>query len=157
MLIPNEDENAEPAYASIETLTLEYSNGETNDNGSYVFDEIPFFVASTEEYRDAVHDDHKDSNFQIDPESYRLSDDFGTDGLTDDDIAAFNLVTEKDDLSAYNGVMWRIMLVYVLVVVVITYFLFFHKYVRQRLQMKKQQDIKVSKEAIFKDEVEGEK
>jgi hypothetical protein len=53
--------------------------------------------------------------------------------------------------------MWRIMLVYVLVVVVITYFLFFHKYVRQRLQMKKQQDIKVSKEAIFKDEVEGEK
>ena len=157
MLIPNEDENAEPAYASIETLTLEYSNGETNDNGSYVFDEIPFFVASTEEYRDAVHDDHKDSNFQIDPESYRLSDDFGTDGLTDDDIAAFNLITEKDDLSAYNGVMWRIMLVYVLVVVVITYFLFFHKYVRQRLQMKKQQDIKVSKEAIFKDEVEGEK
>jgi len=157
MLIPNEDENAEPEYATIETLTLEYSNGETNDNGSYVFDEVPFFVASATEYRDAVHDDHKDSGFSIDPESFRLSDDFGDDGITDDDILAFNLVTEKDDLSQYNGVMWRIMLVYVLVVVVITYFLFFHKYVRQRIQMKHEKEVTVSKQAIFKDDVEDEK
>ena len=157
MLIPNEDENAEPAYATIETLTLEYSNGETNDNGSYVFDEVPFFVGSSEEYRDAVHDDHKDSNFSIDPEAYRLNDDFGDDGLTDDDIATFNLVTERDDLSLYNGVMWRIMLVYILVVVIITYFLFFHKYVRQRLQAKQEKEVTVSKQAIFKDDVEDEK
>lgn len=157
MLIQNDDENAEPEYATIETLTLEYSNGETNDNGSYVFDEVPFFVASTTEYRDAVHDDHKDSNFAIDPESYRLSDDFGDDGLTEDDIIKFNLVTEKDDLSGYNGVMWRIMFIYGLVVLMITYFLFFHKYVRQRMRMKQEKEVKVSNQAIFKDDVEDEK
>ena len=161
LLIPNDDESAEKEYATIETITLEYSNGKTNDNGDYVFDDIPLFVGSKTEYRDAVHDNHKDSNFDIDPSLYRLKDIFGEDGLTDDDIFLYNLVTEQDDLTPYNGIVWRIMFIYILVVIMITYFLFFHKYVRQKMQYKQTQLAKdkeaLEKKSLFKDIPEDEK
>jgi len=161
LLIPNEDENAEKAYATIESITLEYSNGSTNDNGDYVFDEVPMFVGSKTEYRDAVHDDHKDSTFNIDTEAYQLKDDFGSDGLTADDIETLNLVTDQDDLTPYNGAVWKIMIIYVLVVLMITYFLFFHKYVRIRMQrnqtiIAKEKQAQENK-ALFKDIEEDEK
>lgn len=161
LLIPNEDENAEKAYATIESITLEYSNGSTNDNGDYVFDEVPMFVGSKTEYRDAVHDDHKDSTFNIDNEVYQLKDDFGSDGLTADDIETLNLVTDQDDLTPYNGAVWKIMIIYVLVVLMITYFLFFHKYVRIRMQrnqtiIAKEKQAQENK-ALFKDIEEDEK
>ncbi|MFA5471495.1 MAG: hypothetical protein WC219_05565 [Acholeplasmataceae bacterium] len=161
LLIPNEDENAEKAYATIESITLEYSNGSTNDNGDYVFDEVPMFVGSKTEYRDAVHDDHKDITFNIDTEAYQLKDDFGSDGLTADDIETLNLVTDQDDLTPYNGAVWKIMIIYVLVVLMITYFLFFHKYVRIRMQrnqtiIAKEKQAQENK-ALFKDIEEDEK
>ncbi len=161
LLIPNEDENQIEEYASIESITMEYSNGLTNDNGDYVFDDIPMFVGSKTEYRDAVHDDHKDSNFNIDPTLYQLRDDFGTDGLTADDVEAFNLVTDQDDLTPYNGAIWKIMLIYVLVVLMITYFLFFHKFVRNSVLRKETQAAKekqaVENKSLFKDVDEDEK
>lgn len=161
LLIPNEDENATKAYATIESITLEYSNGNTNDNGDYVFDEVPLFVGSKTEYRDAVHDDHKDSTFDMDTDLYRIRDDFGDDGLTADDIEAFNLVTEQDDLTPYNGAIWKIMIIYILVVIMITYFLFFHKFVRNRMQYKHSQIAKekaaIENKSLFKDVDEDEK
>ena len=128
---------------------------------TYVFDEVPMFVGSKTEYRDAVHDDHKDSTFNIDNEVYQLKDDFGSDGLTADDIETLNLVTDQDDLTPYNGAVWKIMIIYVLVVLMITYFLFFHKYVRIRMQrnqtiIAKEKQAQENK-ALFKDIEEDEK
>lgn len=161
LLVPNDDENAEKVYATIESITLEYSNGLTNDKNDYVFDEVPMFVGSKTEYRDAVHDDHKDSTFGIDPTLYQLKDNFGSDGLTSEDIETLNLVTDQDDLTPYNGAVWRIMIIYVLVVLMLTYFLFFHKYVRIRMQ-RNQTIIAKEKQALenkslFKDVDEDEK
>jgi len=155
LLIPNEDENADKAYATIESITLEYSNGKSNDDGDYIFNEIPLFVGSKTEYRDAVHDDHKDSTFNIDQSLYQIGDALGQDGLTSDDIATYNLNTEKDDLTPYNGAVWRIMVIYVLVIIMITYFLFFHKYVRNRKVSKQSQMAKeaaaIENKSLFKD------
>lgn len=135
LLISNDDEDATPEYATIENITVEYSNGAPNDDNEYIFNEIPLFVGSKIEYRDAAY--FKDSTFNIDPQLYQINDDFGSDGLTADDIETFNLVTDQDDLTPYNGAIWRIMVIYVLLIIVITYFLFFHKMVIARLQYKK--------------------
>lgn len=153
LLISNDDENANPEYASIENITIEYSNGQANEDNGYAFNEIPLFVGSKVEYRDAAY--IKDSTFNIDPDLYQLSDDFGSDGVTSADIATYNLVTDQDDLTPYNGSIWRIMGIYVLLIIVITYFLFFHKMVMSRSQYKKslaQKEIAdKNPEAIFKD------
>ncbi|MCD4827359.1 MAG: hypothetical protein K8Q99_06240 [Acholeplasmataceae bacterium] len=154
LLIPNEDEDAPETYATVENITLEYSNGEANDDDQYIFNEVPLFVGSKVEYRDAAF--LKDSTFNIDQDLYQLQDDFGTDGLTEDDLSTYNLINEQDDLTPYNGAIWRIMVLYVLLIVVITYFLFFHKMVMGRIQYKKrlaskQADVK-NPEVIFKDE-----
>lgn len=153
LLIPNEDEDATPEYATIENITVEYSNGEATDDNDYEFNEIPLFVGSKTEYRDAAY--LKDSTFNIDPEIYEINDDFGSDGLTSDDIDNFNLVTDQDDLTPYNGAIWRIMVIYVLLVIMITYFLFFHKTLMDHLRYKKRladKEIAVKNpEVIFKD------
>jgi hypothetical protein len=153
LLIANDDENASPEYATIENITIEYSNGEPNDDNEYVFNEIPLFVGSKIEYRDAAY--LKDSTFSIDPELYQLSDDFGSDGITADDIETFNLITDQDDLTPYNGAVWRIMVIYVLLIIVITYFLFFHKILMGHLQKKKiladKENADKNPEVIFKD------
>ncbi|BCR36593.1 hypothetical protein [Mariniplasma anaerobium] len=153
LLIPNDDDNASPEYATIENITLEYSNGAANDDNEYLFNEIPLFVGSKVEYRDAAY--LKDSTFNIDPDLYQINDDFGSDGLSTDNIATFNLVTEQDDLTPYNGAIWRIMVIYILLIIVITYFLFFHKMLMGHLQYKKRladKEITVKNpEVIFKD------
>jgi hypothetical protein len=153
LLIPNDNESATPEYASIENITLEYSNGQANEDDAYTFNEIPLFVGSKTEYRDAAL--LKDSTFNIDPDLYQLSDDFGSDGFTSDDVNTFNLITAKDDLTPYNGAIWRIMVIYVALIIVITYFLFFHKMVMSRLQLKKalsdKENTVKNTEVIFKD------
>jgi uncharacterized ion transporter superfamily protein YfcC len=65
------------------------------------------------------------------------------------------LITAKDDLTPYNGAIWRIMVIYVALIIVITYFLFFHKMVMSRLQLKKalsdKENTVKNTEVIFKD------
>ncbi len=141
-------------FASIEKITLEYSDGKLNNDKELLFDEVMLFVGSKTEYQGAAH--FKDNSFAIDQSFYQINAQFGADGLTQDDIDNFNLVTEQDDLSPYNGAIWSILSIYVVAVSVVTYFLFFHKYVRARLQAKKEESYQGSSnnksETIFKDE-----
>jgi hypothetical protein len=153
LLIPNEDDTSDSQYATIENVTIEYSNGEANEENTYAFNEIPLFVGSKTEYRDAAL--LKDSTFNIDTDLYQLSDEFGVDGFTTSDIDTYNLIINKDDLSPYNGAIWRIMVIYVALIIVITYFLFFHKMVMGHMQYKKRMSDKENTakntEVIFKD------
>lgn len=153
LLVPSTDEGASPEFTTIEHVTLEYSNGKTNDKSEYVFNDIPLFVGSKVEYRDAAY--IKDPNFFIDASKYQIRDNFESISITQNDIDTFNLMTEKDDLSPYNGEVWKIMSIYVFSIAVITYFLFFHKLVRLRIAEKKHLANKEKKgnstEVIFKD------
>lgn len=153
LLIDNDDDALE-TFASVENITLEYSNGQANDDDQYVFNEVPLFVGSKVEYRDAAF--FKDPTFNIDPDLYQLQDDFGPNGLTEDDLTTYNLINDQDDLSPYNGAIWRIMVLYVSLIIVITYFLFFHKIVMNRMRYKKRIDSKDANvknpEVIFKDQ-----
>lgn len=134
LLVPDTNNDNPDVFATIDTVTLEYSNGSTDDDNNYIFNEVPMFVGSKVEYNEMAH--FKDSSFSIDPELYQINANFGENGLTDDVINSFNLVTDQDSLKPYNGTVWRIMSIYVLAVVVVTYFLFFHKYVRERMRSK---------------------
>ena len=155
LLVPNE----ENTFATIETITLEYSNRETNANSEPVFNDIPLFVGSKTEYRDAAFT--KDPTFDIDSTLYQIRDNFESKNISDNDIEAFNLVTDQDDLSPYNGEIWKILSVYILAVVVVTYFLFFHKFVKAKIASRKVLDAKdnseVNPEIIFKDIDENKK
>ena len=95
LLVPNEDDTATPEYAKIESISLEYSNGKTNDDSNYVFNDIPLFVGSKVEYRDAAY--VKDPSFSMDPSLYQIKDNFESNGISQNDIDTYNLIVGKHD------------------------------------------------------------
>ncbi len=149
------EDTADDIIASVNKITVNYSNRELDENDQFIFnpDGMPLFVASNGSTDNAIA---SDSTFTLDRSSYELSDQFAGDFPTDQEIIDFNLNTNAGDMSGYNWEIWRTMLIYVLAIVVITYFLFFHKHVRARLNQRRENtssnviDAKV--EPIFKDE-----
>jgi len=145
--------DGEERYANITDVRIAYSDGEENEAGGLVFKETLLFIGGSTLSTDAAH--LKSDDLIINPLDYRLSLQFEN-GLDDTAIETFGLVTDSGNLSDYNNLIWRTMLIYGGIVVLLTYVLFFHKYVMIKVRDKKQltdgskNQVK-SNEAIFKD------
>lgn len=144
----------EEIYANIERISISYSNGELDDAGALVYNESLLFVGADELVSEAAY--NKTDTLSLDPEDFKLSNQFAGDQPTAEELVLFNLVTERGDLGEYNYLIWRTMSIYVLIVGVLTYALFFHKVVRAKLQEKRYQSKdgkvkEVNAQPIFKD------
>ncbi|MDI6452961.1 hypothetical protein [Peloplasma aerotolerans] len=154
-------ENSEEIIqAHISQISIAYSNGTKNDTGALVYNDSLLFVSSMEPYGEAAF--VKTTDLAIDTNEYRLSTQFEGSQPTDAELATFNLNTNRGNLGDYNNLIWRTMAIYILITGVITYFLFFHKGVRERKQAKRylQKDGEtrtVTAQPIFKDTEENEK
>ncbi|MCF7929937.1 MAG: hypothetical protein K9L02_00305 [Acholeplasmataceae bacterium] len=147
--IPDED-----AFSNLTRIEVSYSNRTVDEDDYYVFDESPLFIAASTPISESAY--NKDSNLIINANDYRLRDQFADDIPNDAEITSFNLITGRDDLSDYNGVIWRTMAIYAVIVVGITYLLFFHKKVREHYKtrnygVKTDGSNTSSTEPIFKD------
>ncbi len=124
--------------AVLNTLEISYSNGEREDN-ALVFNPVPLFIASRFEINEAVLGNNKDADFDLDVDLYRLHGLFANDLPDDSEISLYDLVTDRGDLSPYNHLVWRTMLIYTVIVLALTYLLFFHKNVMETVRAKRYQ------------------
>ncbi len=147
--VPEQD-----VYANIERISISYSNGDLDEDGALVYNESLLFLGSDEIISEAAY--NKTDTLILNPEDFKLSNQFSGEQPTDEEIATFNLITDRGDLREYNILIWRTMIIYVLIVGTLTYALFFHKVVRAKLQEKRYQakdgkSKEVNAQPIFKD------
>lgn len=122
--------------ANVSMIKLEYSSGvPTPDGKSFDYDPKALFIASVSPVSEGAY--MKDESFFISEESYSLSHLFVDNIPTQDDIISFGLITERESLSAYNGIVWRTMIGYTLIVALVSYMLFFHKKVMENYKAKR--------------------
>jgi len=153
-------------FATVDSIKISYSNGETGVNGFMYNNKALFYTSTNHNLVDQVLNDQEaffvDYNYEFDHDNYQLTKSFNLGPNKThpdlDDIRAFQLVTESGDLRPYNIVIWRNMTIYVLVVLGLTYVLFFHKKVKEKYFNKKygqnKKDLKALEEkSLFKDEV----
>lgn len=140
--------------AMIERLSVAYSDGTTDDDG-IVYSDTLLFMGASEVIADAAH--IKISDFDVATDSYSLSELFAGTQPTETEIASLGLVTTRGDLAEFNGLIWRTMIIYALIVLALTYVLFFHKFVMEKIAEKRSiapasGDKKIiNAEPIFKD------
>jgi hypothetical protein len=144
----------EDIYANIERISIAYSNGDLDSNNALIYKESLLFLGSDELISEAAF--NKTDDLILDRDDFQLSKQFEGSQPTAEELAMFNLVTERGDLREFNYLIWRTMTIYVLIVGALTYVLFFHKMVKAKLQEKRFQskDSKtkeVMAEPIFKD------
>lgn len=143
--------------ADILRLTVSYSDGSTNDAGELIYSETLLFAGSDILIPDAAH--LKSDTFQITQDMFSISDLLEGNKPTADEIETLALITDRGDLKEFNGLIWRTMIIYALIVLALTYVLFFHKFVMERIQSKRQSNLPRTQkntadaEPIFKDEV----
>jgi len=147
--------DADSPFVDIIKLRVDYSSGDLGADGKLKYNPSALFIGSDTLVSDSAF--VKTDDFIIDNANYQLSETYDFETFeTDADYLAVGLITDRGSLSAYNGLVWRTMAIYALIVAALTYVLFFHKNVRARMQEKSYQpkdpSIKVDKsEAIFKD------
>jgi len=145
------------AISSIERIEVSYSNGSQDSDNNYIFNSSFIFLATTGPNDEAVLGNNKDEAFFLDQNLYQLQNQFEGDTPSETELVAFSLNTDRDDLGAYNHLVWRTMAIYILVVTLVTYLLFFHKRVREHFRMKKVRPKALGadgihlEDAIFKD------
>lgn len=147
--IPDED-----GFSNLTRIEVSYSNRSVDEDDHYVFNESPLFIAASVPISESAY--NKDTNLSIDSSIYQLRAQFTDNIPSDAEITSFNLVTDRDNLSEYNGVIWRTMGIYIAIVAGITYLLFFHKKVREHYKtrnygVKPDGANAVNAEPIFKD------
>lgn len=144
-------------FSTLKGFQIHYSNGDIQD-GKYVYQQLPIFTASNginDEAFLGIEGQNRISGFKLEPESYQLRFAFTNEYPTDAEMVQFGLINEIGDLDAYNYVIWRTMSIYVIVVLGFTYLIFFHKIVREKRALKRQQQMKKDNtdvEVIFKDD-----
>lgn len=121
--------------STLDRLTIAYSDGNTDDAGAYIYSDVLLFAGAQELIGDAAH--IKINDFNITTESYSISDLIEGDQPTDIEIASLGLVTVRGNLEEFNGLIWRTMIIYALVVIALTYVLFFNKYVMEKIKEKR--------------------
>jgi len=144
----------EDLFASITRIQIEYSNGDRNSNG-YIYDDQYLFLATNQE----VNDEPafvKQLNFTMTPEEYRLREQFVESVPSEEEMVSFGLIDDKFSLKPYNWIIWRTIIIYTLIILVITYFLFFHKRVMEKrkfrhIDQSSKNSQSVNAEPIFKD------
>jgi len=121
--------------SNVKTLKIEMSDGVTDTNDQFIFDPKALFIASNELVSEGAY--VKDDQLSINPEDYSLRTLFADVNPSESEINTYGLITDREDLNQYNGIIWRTMIGYGLMVVLITYLLFFHKNVMIKRREKK--------------------
>lgn len=150
------DDTEDDVYSEISKITIDYSNRTTEDDTTYLFNSETdggkaLFVGTNGTVNDPTY--YSDDSFVINQADYRLSEQFIGDTLSDADITTLGLITPQGDLTENNWEVWKTMLSYTFFIIIVSYFLFFHKLVKAKVQearaKKLQNDAPVN--AIFKD------
>ncbi len=154
LLIPQVEGSTDPlSYATVEQISIAYSNGETDEDGALVYNDTLLFIGAGSELADAAY--NKKSDLIIDNTTLQLSENFAGDQPTEVEMTTFGLNANRGDLTEFNGVIFRTMAIYVLIVLALTYVLFFHKMVMDKVRSKRMGEANQNKpkveEAIFKD------
>lgn len=141
-------------FANLTRIEVEYSNREIGDDENLIYNESPIFLATKAPTSESAY--NKDSTLAINVDDYRLRTQFENAVPTEAEMTTFNLNDDRGDMSPYNWLIWRTMLVYILIVAIVTYFLFFHKKVRERYKtrnygIRKNGNQVVNAVPIFKD------
>ena len=135
------------AFADITRIEILY--GWVNDD-VYEFSPVPIFLATQAPSNEAAL--YKTSDFSI-SNDYRLMPLFDENTPDENQIAAHNLNTTRDDINAYSHILTRIIVIFLIAVFLVTYFLFFHgsvvRYYKKKKAMR-QPKIK-NNNSIFKD------
>lgn len=130
LIIPETD-----IMSSITMVKLEYSNGSTDQNDRLIFDGRALFIAANATISEGSY--QKDEAFIIHLEDYALMKNFENRIPSAEDVIQFGLVTDREDISKYNGIIWRTMIGYIAIVMIVTYFIFFHKKTMERVRSNK--------------------
>ena len=141
------------SFSTIERIDVSYSDGTKGEDGKFVFDTNYLFTGS-----DHVIDENaynKVSDLSLDASDFRLTQTYGEE-LSQNEIETLGLVTDRGSLKEFNGVIVKTMAIYTLIVLALTYILFFHKMVVEKIKEKRySKQIATSEgpteEAIFQD------
>jgi hypothetical protein len=134
----------EPALIS----RMELSYGYIKDE-AYEFDDRLLFLASNVSTSEAAR--LKDQTFSMNLSDYQLELELDNLTPTDEDILSFGLNITRGDISEYQGIMTRYIIIFLVVVFIITYALFFHKPLMIYTKSKKQVIKPLPQSSIFKD------
>ncbi|MDY0295629.1 MAG: hypothetical protein RBQ71_07485 [Acholeplasmataceae bacterium] len=141
-------------FATIDMITVEYSTGARGEDGQYAYDTTMLLIATDSEAPEAAY--NKATDMVLNESSFRLTESFGDD-LSAEEIETLGLNVTKGSLKEFNGVIVKTMSIYGLIVIALTYIIFFHKFVVEKIRAKrldKQQEMKEpgkEQEAIFQD------
>ncbi len=154
----------EETYASIKSITVLFSDGTVDDDKNLVYNDKRLVYIANEIFDEPSLNPsaYHYAEIELLAEDYQLRDQFAESEPTDAEVIAFNLSLDKDNIKPYNWIIWRTIIIYILIVLVIAYFLFIHKHVMERRRNKiydaqSNNPDKIIVDAIFKDEVENTK
>ena len=134
----------EPALIS----RIELSYGYIKDD-AYAFDERLLFLASSTPTSEAAR--FKDQSFVMNLSDYQLELEFDTLTPTLTNISEFGLNITRGDISSYQSIMIRYIIIFLVVIFVVTYALFFHKPLMKYKASKKNEIKTLPQTSIFKD------
>lgn len=148
----------EEIYASIEMIEIEFSDGTKDEDGDFIFNDSSLVLISSLPLAQLDQlSFNKFGDLDFTPADYQLREQFADNTPTDAEVIAFDLITDKNDVTSYNWIIWRTIIIYALIVIVIAYFLFFHKKVMDGRRAKSittsSHEVKnFNSDSIFKDE-----
>lgn len=134
----------EPALIS----RIELSYGYIKDE-AYAFDDRLLFLASNVPTSEAAR--LKDQTFSLNLSDYQLELNLLNFTPTEEDILSFGLNMTRGDISSYQGIMTRYVILFLLVVFILTYAIFFHKPFMKYRKSKKEVITAKTQTSIFKD------
>lgn len=147
------EENKDDVIAQIESILISYSDGSVDDSGKLIYESTHLFAGSNQILEDPAY--IKADDFVIDESLYTLSTQFSGDRPTQLEIQSLGLITARGDLKEFNGIVWRNMIIFTLVATALTYVLFFHKILWQKIRERKEAQKPIAsnqkQEAIFAD------
>lgn len=121
--------------STIETIKVEYTSGYNAKDEKITFNDIALFIASSNDIYEASY--VKDNDFNVNNDDFLLLKLFTNNIPNDQDLLTYNLITAKDDLTKYNKIVWVTMGGYILIVLVVAYFIFFHRIVYEKIKVRK--------------------
>ncbi len=119
------------------------------ENDTYVFSDQLLFLASKEPTNQRAL--KKDESFMMTLEDYQFSLALEEGIPSSEHIESLNLNITRGDISGYQSIMTRFIILFLAFVFVLTYFLFFHKSFVKYLKRNKTQKPNIPVNAIFKD------
>jgi hypothetical protein len=145
------DDTTPDSFATIVAIFISY--GIQDKDGKVNYEQTLLFSGSNTILEDPAF--IKTDDFVIDETLYSLSDLFEGNRPTADEIEQFGLITTRGDLTEFNGLIWKNMIIFTLVATALTYVLFFHKIFWEKIRERKQANQPVvtrpKQDAIFID------